>query len=227
MKILNLYAGIGGNRRLWDNEHEVIAVESSQQIAEVYQKLFPNDKVIVGDAHQYLLNHYKEFDFIWSSPPCPTHSKLKLTHVKGRGLKAIYPDMGLYQEIIFLKHFFEGKFCIENVISYYNPLIKPQKIGRHYYWCNFNINEDMKVSSDKIADRKTGFGTAGKLAERYGYDLSILNNIKGIDKRQILQNTVNKDVALHIFKSSLKEKYTQNSLTKTASNKPKVYLKEK
>ena len=27
MRILNLYAGIGGNRKLWGEEHEVTAVE--------------------------------------------------------------------------------------------------------------------------------------------------------------------------------------------------------
>lgn len=69
MKILNLYAGIGGNRKLWGDEHEITAVEYDPKIAEIYQKFFPNDKVIVTDAHQYLLEHFQEFDFIWSSPP--------------------------------------------------------------------------------------------------------------------------------------------------------------
>ena len=27
LKILNLYAGIGGNRKLWGNEHDITAVE--------------------------------------------------------------------------------------------------------------------------------------------------------------------------------------------------------
>jgi len=205
IKVLNLYAGIGGNRKLW-KDVEVTAVEINPEIAKIYQSFFPNDKVIVADAHQYLLDHYKEFNFIWSSPPCPTHSKLKVTHVKGRGLKPVYPDMKLYEEIIFLQTFFEGKFCVENVISYYNPLIQPQKIGRHYYWCNFKIDENLKVDSDKIADRKTGFGTAGKLAQRYGYDLSILDGITGIDKRQILQNCVNKEIGKHIFDCAYRTK---------------------
>ena len=77
MKILNLYAGIGGNRKLWGDSHEITAVEIDKDIASIYQTHFPQDKVIVGDAHQYLLDHYKEFDFIWSSPPCPTHSKAR------------------------------------------------------------------------------------------------------------------------------------------------------
>lgn len=81
MKILNLYAGVGGNRKLWGDEHEVTAVENEQYIADVYKELHPNDKVVVADAHQYLLDHYKEFDFIWASPPCPSHHLLLCTKV--------------------------------------------------------------------------------------------------------------------------------------------------
>lgn len=35
MKILNLYAGIGGNRKLWGNNNEITAVEINPAIAEV------------------------------------------------------------------------------------------------------------------------------------------------------------------------------------------------
>ena len=55
MKILNLYAGIGGNRKLWGDTHEITAVELDPKIAKIYQDFFPKDKVIVADAHQYLL----------------------------------------------------------------------------------------------------------------------------------------------------------------------------
>ncbi len=75
MRVLNLYAGIGGNRKLWEDV-EVTAVEINEKIAAIYQDFFPDDKVVVGDAHAYLLEHFGEFDFIWSSPPCPTHSQL-------------------------------------------------------------------------------------------------------------------------------------------------------
>ena len=67
IKILNLYAGIGGNRKLWGNEHEITAIENNQGIAKIYQDFFPNDKVIVCDAHEYLLKHFNKFDFIWSN----------------------------------------------------------------------------------------------------------------------------------------------------------------
>jgi DNA (cytosine-5)-methyltransferase 1 len=137
MKVLNLYAGLGGNRKLWEGA-QVTAVENDERIAKVYQRLHPNDIVIVGDAHQYLLDHYEEFDFIWTSPPCQTHSKMnKATRHKTRR----YPDMTLYQEIIFLQNFFKGKWVVENVNPYYEPLIKPKKHGRHMFWSNFEFSE--------------------------------------------------------------------------------------
>lgn len=137
MKILNLYAGIGGNRKLWGNEHEITAVEYDPQIAKIYQDFFPNDKVVVGDAHQYLLDHCSEFDFIWASPPCPSHSRVrKATEHQN---KPIYPDMKLYEEILFLQGYFKGKWCVENVISWYKPLIAPHEFAKHYWWTNFSI----------------------------------------------------------------------------------------
>jgi DNA (cytosine-5)-methyltransferase 1 len=129
MKILNLYCGIGGNRKKWEG-HEVTGVENDPAIAKIYQDLFPKDTVIIGDAHQYLLDHYQEFDFIWSSPPCPSHSKARFGLGVGSGkVKGIYPDMRLYQEIIFLDKHFKGKFCVENVMAYYKPLIDLRRWG--------------------------------------------------------------------------------------------------
>jgi DNA (cytosine-5)-methyltransferase 1 len=149
MKILNLYACLGGNRYKWDEvtDVEVTAVEWDEDLAKLYQERFPNDTVIVADAHQYLLDHYQDFDFIWSSPPCPTHSKMRLTNT-GEGVrksKATYPDMKLYEEIIFLEYFFKGKYCVENVIPYYQPLIPGKKRGRHLYWSNFNFPNVLSV----------------------------------------------------------------------------------
>ena len=150
MKILNLYACLGGNRYKWDEvtDVKVTAVEWDKELARLYQERFPNDKVIVADAHQYLLDHYKEFDFIWSSPPCPTHSRLNFSfkgkrQTKEGGYKLKYPDMSLYQQIIFLDNFFDGKYVIENVIPYYDPLIPAKKRGRHLYWTNFNLPNNL------------------------------------------------------------------------------------
>ena len=101
MKILNLYCGIGGNRKLWGDEHEITAVEFEPKIAEKYKALFPNDNVIVADAHQYLLDHYSEFDFIWTSPPCQTHSRANyfINYITN----SRYPKMELWQTKLDLK----------------------------------------------------------------------------------------------------------------------------
>jgi len=153
MKILNLYACLGGNRYKWDEvaDIEVTAVELDPEAARLYQERFPNDTVIVADAHQYLLDHYKEFDFIWSSPPCPTHSRARGYNTR---VETKYPDMKLYEEIIMLQTVskgedarFKGGFVIENVIPYYTPLIPAQKRHRHLYWTNFKL-------PSKLSDRK-------------------------------------------------------------------------
>lgn len=198
MKILNLYAGIGGNRKLWENEHEITAIENVPEIAKIYQDFFPNDKVIVTDAHQYLLEHYKEFDFIWSSPPCPSHSDIRRCAVHKGQNKAIYPDMKLYEEIILLKHFapLKTKWVVENVKPYYKLLISAQQVGRHLFWSNFIIS-NIKIKGKSIHNEIIGS------KEIYGFDISKLD-IK--DKRQILRNLVNPELALHVFKMAFKEK---------------------
>jgi len=158
-KILNLYACLGGNRYKWDevaDNLEVTAVELDPELARLYQERFPNDTVIVADAHQYLLNHYKEFDFIWSSPPCPTHSRARYWGFGANGKKPIYPDMKLYQEIIFLQHHCKGKYVIENVIPYYEPMLNPTKRDRHLYWTNFRLPNSLNGRVKKFGDSKNG-----------------------------------------------------------------------
>ena len=204
MKVLNLYAGIGGNRKLWEDV-EVTAVEIVPDIAEIYKDFFPDDTVIVTDAHQYLLDHFKEFDFIWSSPPCPTHSKLRtLMHGQKKNKQVYkYPDMKLYEEIIFLSTWFEGVYCVENVVSYYDPLIKPQEIGRHYYWSNFMIR-DKRMPASRIKNN-TGYKD---LQNKLGF---ILDGYSYPDKRKLLRNCVEPKMGQHILDCARGN--TQQSLT--------------
>lgn len=182
LKVLNLYAGIGGNRKNWENV-KVTAVELDKTIANVYQSLFPNDNVIIGDAHEYLLEHFNEFDFIWTSPPCQSHSSFRQNIcVRFRGTPAVYPDMKLYQEILFLQYNFEGKWVVENVKPYYEPLIQPTKeLQRHLFWSNFEI-KDFTFKTENI--RKAQIKDLEKV---HGYDLS---NYKISNKRQVLRNCV-------------------------------------
>jgi len=175
MKILNLYACLGGNRYKWGEEHEITAVELDTEAARLYKERFPNDIVIVADAHQYLLDHYKEFDFIWSSPPCPSHSRARYWNSSNYNTTtdAIYPDMMLYQEILFLQHYFKGKYVVENVIPYYEPLIQAQKKGRHLYWTNFILPNDL---GDRQIQIGAGKDELKRLCEFHDYDF---NKYKG------------------------------------------------
>ena len=190
MKVLNLYACIGGNRKLWE-DCEVTAIEYDPKIAKVYQEYFPNDKVIVCDAHQYLLEHYKEYDFIWASPPCPSHSRIRIYSAVARGQnEAIYPDLKLYEEIIFLENYFEGKWIVENVIPYYEPLIPPtKKLHRHIYWANFRIGDFTVTDGRKHEDIKSN-------STVYGFNIS---NTDIDDKVKTLRNMVDPELGLYLF----------------------------
>jgi DNA (cytosine-5)-methyltransferase 1 len=191
MRVLNLYAGIGGNRLLWSGV-DVTAVEIDETIANVYRNRFPSDNVIVGDAHEYLLNHYSEFDFIWTSPPCQTHSSFRQNIcVRFRGTKPVYPDMKLYQEILFLKHNFIGGYVVENVIPYYTPLIEPDvKLQRHLFWCNFKI-ENKEIESDNI--RTAQIPDLQRL-----HDVN-LDGVRLKNKRQVLRNCVHYSIGEHVI----------------------------
>ena len=218
MKILNLYACLGGNRYKWNevkDDIEVTAVEYDPELAKLYQERFPNDKVIVADAHQYLLDHYKEFDFIWSSPPCPTHSRVRFSQKNRESFIPKYPDMKLYEEVIFLDNYFEGKYCVENVIPYYEPLIPAKKRGRHLYWTNFILPQD-------IGERKEGKGLVGcsgqdevkKLCNFHDYDFYKYKGKQRIDK--IARNLVDYEAGKTIFETALgiikKQDITQTEL---------------
>jgi DNA (cytosine-5)-methyltransferase 1 len=205
-KVLNLYACLGGNRYKWDEvakeagiDMEVTAVELDTEAARLYQERFPNDIVIVADAHQYLLDHYKEFDFIWSSPPCPSHTRINISQKNRDNWKPKYPSMMLYEEILFLQNFYSGKFVIENVIPYYEPLIPAQKRGRHLYWTNFtlpsNINERPAVGIG------TGKNEVKRLCEFHNYDFYKYKGNQPVNK--MARNLVDYEAGKTIFETAL------------------------
>lgn len=202
-RILNLYACLGGNRYKWDevaDNLEITAVELDPEAARLYQERFQNDKVIVADAHQYLLDHYKEFDFIWSSPPCPTHSRMQKIN-SGEGARKCmpeYPDMKLYEEIIFLQHFFKGKYCVENVIPYYEPLISGQKRGRHLYWTNFLLPT---ILSNHKQPKNFITGKINVMEKYHEIDLS---NYKGEQRKdKMARNLVDYEAGKTILETAL------------------------
>lgn len=196
MKVLNLYSGVGGNRKLWEG-CEVTAVESNSNIAKVYHDQHMGDSLVIGDAHEYLRKHYSDFDFIWSSPPCQSHTKMMrfTRHKLNR-----YPDFSLYEEIVFLQHFFEGKWVVENVVPYYDPLIKPTvRCGRHLFWSNFPIKPlDIKqpkntINLATVAGKKIMMDWLGIHFEKNIYYEG--NHCPA----QVLRNCVHPDLGLHVF----------------------------
>lgn len=196
VKVLNLCAGIGGNRKKWQGV-EVTAVENNEKIANVYRKLFPQDKVIVDDAYEYLKNNFQDFDFIWISPPCQKHSKMmKATRHK----VADYPDFKLYEVIIFLQHFYKGKWIVENVVPYYKPLIEPTKrIGRHLFWSNFDITAQ-EVKQPKGFITKSNLQGKKEMMDWLGLHFEeVIYYNKNHCPVQILRNCVHPDLGEQIF----------------------------
>lgn len=209
MRILNLYAGLGGNSNLWDDrEHEIVNIELDHKIAKVLSDRKPGQEVIITDAHQYLIEHYKEFDFIWSSPPCQSHSKMnKFT----RHNTIRYPDGTLFEEILFLKHWFKGRFIVENVVPYYELILNPKKIGRHLFWSNFEITNITVPTPPNFINLAT---VESKKVMMDWLDIHYDNNIYYGNNHcpvQILRNCVHPKVGLSIFNDMVYS--LQNPLT--------------
>lgn len=202
MKILNLYAGVGGNRKDWPSGALVTAVEFNPKIAAVYRRLYPDDIVIEGDAHEYLRTHSDEFDFIWSSLPCQSHTRM-MKFTRHKHLRK-YPDLKLYEEIIFLQNFFSGPWIVENVVPYYEPLIPATKrLGRHMFWSNFDFEDfDVKQPDNfiNLANLK------GKQALMDWLDIHYEENIYYEGNHcpaQILRNCVHPKLGAHILSAAM------------------------
>ena len=194
MKVLNLYACLGGNRLLW-KDCEVTAVELDPELANLYKERFPDDTVIVADAHQYLLDHYKEFEFIWSSPPCPSHSRARFA--RSNNTFPVFPDLKLYEEIIFLQNYFDGKYCVENVIPFYEPLIPAKKRGRHLYWTNFGLPNNLQERKHSIMEREN---EVEKWSEFHNYNFKKYKGSQRIDK--IARNLVDYKAGESIYNAA-------------------------
>lgn len=195
IRVLDSYAGLGGNRKKWDG-CQVTAVELDPAIAAVYQKQYPDDTVVVGDAHQYLLEHHAEFDFVWSSPPCQSHSKMDRANYRN---KPRYPDLKLYEEIIFLQSYFKGLWIVENVVPYYEPLVRAQKVGRHLFWANFHFEAfdiDRPADFINLNTNKERAKLMDWLGIHYENNLYYEGNHCPL---QVLRNCVHPDLGAQIF----------------------------
>ena len=92
-----------------------------------------------------------------------------------------------------MEHHFKGKYTIENVIPYYEPLIPAQKRGRHLYWCNFKLPQDLGEREFQMA----GLDEVNRLCEFHDYDFYQYKGEQRIDK--LARNLVDYEAGLTIF----------------------------
>ena len=105
--------------------------------------------------------------------------------------------MKLYEEILLLQGYFKGNWVVENVISWYDPLIKPYKVADHYYWSNFII-------PNFTAESRCHYGSIEELEKRKGFKISDIK-VKA-DKILMLRNCVEPEVAQYIWSCCYKDK---------------------
>lgn len=114
-----------------------------------------------------------------------------------------YPDMKLYEEVIFLQNFFKGKWVVENVVPYYKPLVDAKRMGRHLFWSNFEFSDfDVARPSDFINQSDTE--GKKKLMDWLGihYEENIYYGNNHCPS-QILRNCVHPDIGMHILNAAL------------------------
>lgn len=237
-KFLNAFAGgIGGNRKLLDEiipDLEVTAIENDPDYAKQYSIFYPDDIVHQEDAYDYVIQNYDEFDFIWASPPCKTHSITNYFLNKQKKARRM-PDLDLFSLIFYLRMYSKTiPWIVENVKPieldyppYNEPVIPPTFIlGRHYYWSNryipFNNYYSTKINllNSKKETRVTDVENEKLLLKHFEIDNSKFF-LKSDPKKFALRNAVNpkeaRDVISRILKTKKKApkqiKAKQNSLS--------------
>jgi DNA (cytosine-5)-methyltransferase 1 len=95
--------------------------------------------------------------------------------------------MKLYEEIIFLDNFFDGKYCIE------------KKRGRHLYWTNFilpnNINERKNPDLSRTKD------LINALSEYHDYNFKQYKGEQSVQK--MARNLVDYEAGKTILETAL------------------------
>ena len=95
---------------------------------------------------------------------------------------------------------------IENVKSYYEPLIQPQVSGRHYFWANFLIPKlKYEKQIGRMNGKKSDLGGDAQWKirqnnlDKLGFDLSKYDYP---DKDKLLRNCVAPEIGKAIFDSA-------------------------
>ena len=110
-----------------------------------------------------------------------------------------YPDMRLYQEIIFLDNYFTGKYVVENVIPFYEPLITAHKRHRHLYWTNFKLPNNLSNRYNPDLSRTKNLIDA--LSKFHDYDFRKYNGEQRMNK--IARNLVDYEDGKTILETAI------------------------
>ena len=110
-----------------------------------------------------------------------------------------------------MEKWYKKKYVVENVIPYYEPLIPAKKRGRHLYWTNFNLPNDLNERDSSIME---GADEVTKWCKFHEYDFKKYKGKQRTDK--MARNLVDYEAGKTIFKTALniitKPKTTQTTL---------------
>ena len=105
--------------------------------------------------------------------------------------------MKLYQEIIFLEYYYKGKWIVENVIPFYEPIIPAKKRGSERKVKISAVNEEVE-----------------RMSKFHDYDFKQYKGKQRLDK--IARNLVDYEAGRTIFETALgiirKQDTTQTEL---------------
>lgn len=198
IEVLNAYGGIGACMHNLDRDkYSVTHVEINEEIAQANKELHLEDTVIRADAKKYIEENYFGYDYIWASPPCPTHASLRKAGAKNGQYKAKAPDMDLYSIIIFLDEYFNGEWTVENVQPFYDRLDKQEqerqealqtvippaeKTSRHLFWSSHEIPETF------VGTQNINTSNHREMMKWLGIELE--RSFDSVEKRKVLRNCV-------------------------------------
>ena len=215
-KVLDLFAGIGGTTlgiisylESYGSEpfdYEYIAIENDPEVIEAREKLFNIYEghtlyIINTDAYTFLnTTSSKEYDFIWASPPCQSHSRLNMFYNRKN------PDMRLWSLITRLQQQ-QIPFIVENVEPYYRePIQHTLELGRHRFWSN------KPLLPFEVPERQKDWGWMGipDWEEYHGIESRVTSHIKDrMKRRQVLRNMTHYSISYSIIKQILNPKQKQ------------------